>query len=43
MEVPSAIVEVECNLLLNPRHQYFAEPVIGCPKPVAFDSRMWKS
>jgi RES domain-containing protein len=43
LDVPSAIVEVERNLLLNPRHPHFAKLLIGRPKPFAFDPRMWKS
>lgn len=43
LDVPSAIVQVERNLLLNPLHPDFAKLVISRPKPFAFDSRMWKS
>jgi RES domain-containing protein len=43
LDVPSAIVPVERNLLLNPRHPHSAQLVISRPKPFAFDPRMWKS
>lgn len=43
LDVPSAIVPEERNLLLNPHHPDFAELLIGRPKPFAFDPRMWKS
>jgi RES domain-containing protein len=43
LDVPSAIVQVERNLLLNPHHPDFPKLVISRPKPFAFDPRMWKS
>lgn len=43
LDVPSAIVQVERNLLLNPRHPDFAMLIISRPKPLSFDPRMWKS
>jgi RES domain-containing protein len=42
LEVPSAIVPIETNYLLNPQHSDFAKIQIGRPTPFAFDSRMWK-
>ena len=43
LDVPSAIVQVERNLLLNPRHPDFAKLIISRPKAFTFDPRMWKS
>lgn len=43
LDVPSAIVQVERNLLLNPRHPDFTKLSISRSKPFAFDPRMWKS
>jgi RES domain-containing protein len=43
LDVPSAIVQEERNLLFNPHHLDFAKLVIGRPKAFAFDPRMWKS
>lgn len=43
LDVPSAIVQVERNLLLNPRHADFAKLAIARPQPFTFDPRMWKS
>jgi RES domain-containing protein len=43
LEVPSAIVPGEHNLLLNPRHPDFATLVIGPAEPFAFDERLRSS
>ncbi len=43
LDVPSAIVQVERNFLLNPLHPDFAKLIISRSKPFAFDPRMWKS
>lgn len=40
LEVPSAIVEVETNVLLNPAHPDLARLVIHPPVAVPFDSRL---
>ncbi len=40
LEVPSAIVDVESNVLLNPRHPDFARVAIGEPMPFAYDIRL---
>jgi RES domain-containing protein len=40
LEVPSAIVEVETNLLLNPLHPDMARLVVHAPIPFPFDSRL---
>ncbi len=42
LRVPSAIVPVEFNLLINPLHPDFGKIKIGKPQPFTFDSRMWK-
>ena len=41
--VPSVIIPVEFNLLLNPLHPSFAELVWGSPQRFAFDSRLLRS
>ena len=43
LSVPSAIVPVERNYLLNPAHPDFAAIVIGRPQPFTLDPRMWKA
>ncbi len=40
LEVPSAIVEVENNVLLNPAHPGFARVEIGEPLAFAYDLRL---
>lgn len=42
LRVPSVIVPVEFNLLLNPAHEEFSRIKIGKPRPFDFDPRMWK-
>ena len=42
LRVPSAIVELECNFLLNPAHPDFRKIKIGVPVPFRFDSRLMK-
>lgn len=42
LRVPSSIVPMECNLVLNPAHPDFKRIKIAAPKPFAFDPRMWK-
>jgi len=42
LRVPSVIVPVEYNYLLNPRHRDFSRVKIGVPEPFSFDPRMWK-
>lgn len=43
LEVPSAAVEGEWNVLLNPAHPQFKRIVVAVPKPFHFDSRMFKA
>jgi RES domain-containing protein len=42
LRVPSVIVPVESNYLLNVQHLDFGKIVIGKPEPFGFDPRMWK-
>lgn len=42
LEVPSAIVPLERNFLLNPLHPDFKRVQIDTAKPFVFDPRMWK-
>jgi len=41
LKVPSAIVPVEFNFLLNPSHPDFSTIEIGDDRPFSFDPRMW--
>jgi len=43
LAVPSAVVPVERNYLLNPSHKSFGQIRISKPQPFEFDYRMWKS
>lgn len=43
LSVPSAVVPVERNFLLNPAHQDFAQILPHEPQPFRFDPRMWKT
>jgi RES domain-containing protein len=38
--VPSAIIPVEFNVLLNPVHPYYANVIWGTPEPFRFDQRL---
>jgi RES domain-containing protein len=42
LEVPSAIIPTESNLLLNPLHEDARHLRISSPRPFRFDPRMWK-
>ncbi len=42
LRVPSAIVPVEHNFMLNPAHPEFARIEVGEPEPFSLDPRMWK-
>ena len=42
LAVPSAVVPVEQNYLLNPRHKAFSQIRVNTPQPFEFDYRMWK-
>lgn len=43
LRVPSAVLPLERNLLLDPLHEAFGEVVIDEPRPFAFDRRLAKS
>jgi RES domain-containing protein len=40
LEVPSAVVEVESNYLINPQHPDLARLVIDTPQPLVLDPRL---
>ncbi|PSF35820.1 hypothetical protein C7H19_15460 [Aphanothece hegewaldii CCALA 016] len=40
--VPSVVIPIEENVLLNPEHPEFSLIEIGQPMPFSFDLRMWK-
>lgn len=40
--VPSAIVPMERNVLLNPNHPDMGRVEMGAPEPFAFDPRLWR-
>jgi RES domain-containing protein len=42
LKVPSAAVDGDWNLLLNPQHSDFAKVKIGAAKPFRFDERMFR-
>ena len=42
LQVPSAVIPIECNYLLNTAHPDRKLIKIGRPVPFAFDPRMWK-
>jgi RES domain-containing protein len=42
LSVPSAIIPIERNYLLNPAHADFARIRIRPPQPFGFDARLWK-
>jgi RES domain-containing protein len=42
LQVPSAVVDEEWNVLLNPAHPDFTKVQIGEPKPFHFDERMFR-
>lgn len=43
LKVPSAIIPVENNYLLNPQHPEFKQITIDEPQLFGFDPRIWKS
>lgn len=43
LEVPSAAIEGEWNVLLNPTHPEFSKIQMGKPKEFHFDKRMFKA
>lgn len=42
LKVPSAVVDGDWNVLLNPRHPGFAKVVMGSVKPFRFDERLFR-
>jgi len=42
LRVPSAVVPIEYNYLLNPRHDEFSKIAIHKPEPFQFDPRLFK-
>lgn len=42
LEVPSVIVPMESNYLLDPAHPDAANISVSLPEPFSFDPRMWK-
>jgi RES domain-containing protein len=42
LKVPSAVVDGDWNVLLNPRHPRFAGVEIGDAKPFRFDERLFR-
>ena len=42
LEVPSAVIPIETNYLINPSHGDFRKIAIGKPEPFEFDSRLNK-
>jgi RES domain-containing protein len=40
LRVPSVVVPMEFDYLLNPRHPDFARVVVGTPRPFPFDPRL---
>lgn len=42
LKVPSVIIPLECNLLLNPLHPDFKKITISDPEAFSFDPRIWK-
>jgi len=42
LQVPSAVVDGDWNLLLNPRHADFSKVRIAAPKPFRYDERMFR-
>jgi len=42
LKVPSAVVEGDWNVLLNPRHAEFSKVQLAAPKPFRYDERMFR-
>jgi RES domain-containing protein len=42
LKVPSAVVEDDWNVLLNPRHPDFSKIELAAPKPFHYDERMFR-
>ncbi len=42
LRIPSAVVEGEWNVLLDPKHPEFSKVWIAAPKPFRYDERMFR-
>jgi RES domain-containing protein len=42
LAVPSAVVPLEQNYLMNPLHKAFRQIRVNAPQPFEFDYRMWR-
>jgi RES domain-containing protein len=42
LKVPSAVVDEDWNVLLNPKHPQFGKVKIGAAKPFRYDERMFR-
>lgn len=40
LRVPSAVIEAECNFMVNPAHPAFASMRVSAPVPFEFDTRL---
>ena len=43
LSVPSAVIRIERNFVLNPQHSDFAKVAIGPAKKLDLDSRLWNT
>ena len=43
LSVPSVVIPIERNFVLNPTHADFATLTINRSEPFSFDPRMWKT
>jgi RES domain-containing protein len=41
LSVPSAVIRIECNFVLNPQHPDFAKVAIGPAEKLDLDPRLW--
>jgi len=42
LAVPSAVIDGECNVLLNPAHPEFSRIALSAAKPFVYDARMFR-
>jgi RES domain-containing protein len=43
LAVPSVVIPLEYNYLINPSHPDFAKLTVGFPQPFELDPRLWKN
>ena len=43
LSVPSVVIPLERNFILNPTQKDFGKLAVGRPEPFSFDPRMWKA